>query len=55
MSVPIEVMGAIGKVLIKHGVEYIGGDELNALIQALTPCFEPGYQERVKKGRGDDD
>jgi hypothetical protein len=43
MGVPIEVMGDIGMVLIRHGVKTIGHTELNALIAALSPCFEPGY------------
>ena len=43
MSLPLDVITDLAMVLNKHGVRTIGHAELNALIAALTPCFEEGY------------
>lgn len=51
MSVPVDVFVEVGEVLIKHGVTHYHQDDMNNLIKALTPMFEPGYVERVKEGK----
>jgi hypothetical protein len=49
MGLPLDVLAELGAVLGKHGVKNIRHEELNALIQALSPCFTPGYPKKAKK------
>lgn len=49
MGLPLDFAADLMKLLSKHGVKYLGHEEMNGAIAALSPCFEPGYQERVTK------
>jgi hypothetical protein len=48
MGLPVNVLADLAAVLAKHGVKEVRHEELNGLIQVLSPCFAPGYPKRVK-------
>jgi hypothetical protein len=43
MGIPVSLAAELFKAVSRHGVKYVGFDEMNAVIAALSPCFEPGY------------
>ena len=45
MGVPVQTLAAIAKVLKREGIHDIRHIDLNNLIAALSPCFEPGYPQ----------
>lgn len=49
MGVPVQTLAAIAKVLKREGIHDIRHVDLNNLITALSPCFEPGYPRLLEE------